>query len=168
MTPTSTLRKYRIPPGKSINVSPASRLKGEPFTLLTGPLPSGRVVTSDDVPEGKIASYVKSGFLIPLGEATPDATGIEAAVLGNDSVRENAGHQATMPLTKPEEVGMKPVKDSRIVHRTQWDTAPHKLEGKSLEVLNLMVKERDPRVAPFETVEEAMAQLTKDYKGPKG
>lgn len=166
--PPSTLRQYRIPPGKSINVTPpGSKIGQAGYTILTGPLPSGRVVTSDDVPEVKIAGYIKNGFLIPLGEATPDATGIEAAVLGIDSVREDVSHQRRMPLTKPEEVGAAPMK-TRMTFRSDWDTAPEKLLGKELETLNFMVKERDANIQPFETVEEAIAQLTKDYRGPKG
>ena len=165
--PPSTLRKYRIPPGRSINITPLSRKRsGVAFEVLTGRHPSGRVVTSNEVPAEYIAGYVKNGSLIPLGEATPDPTGIEGAVLGIDSVRNDYSHQREMPLTKPEEVDAKPMK--RVTHRSDWDTAPEKLLGKDLETLNYMVKERDPHMEPFETAEEAIAQLTKDYRGPKG
>lgn len=165
--PPSTLRKYRIPPGRSINVTPLSQKKpGVPMQLLTGKHPSGRLVTADDVPAEYIPGYVKNGSLIPLSEATPDLSGIEGAVLGIDSVRNDFAHQRELPLTKPEEVDAKPMK--KIQHRSDWDTAPEKLLGKDLETLNFMVKERDPNMAPFETTEEAIAMLTKDYRGPKG
>jgi len=44
-----------------------------------------------------------------------------------------------------------------------WKLDPAQLEGKPLQELNLMIKERDDSIEPFETVEEAIAQLSADH-----
>ena len=49
----------------------------------------------------------------------------------------------------------------------KWNVDPVTLSGKDLQHLNIMVLERDPTMTPFETIEEAAAQLTKDFKGTK-
>jgi len=49
----------------------------------------------------------------------------------------------------------------------KWNVDPVTLVGKDLQHLNIMVLERDPTMTPFETIEEAAAQLTKDFKGTK-
>lgn len=48
--------------------------------------------------------------------------------------------------------------------KTPWSTNPAELSETSLEDLNIMILERDPTIAPFETREEAVAQLTMDFK----
>lgn len=45
-----------------------------------------------------------------------------------------------------------------------WIMDPANLESKDLDELNVMIAERDPEIEPFQTVEEAKAQLTKDFK----
>lgn len=45
-----------------------------------------------------------------------------------------------------------------------WTLDPATLQKTSLEALNMKVKELDPKVKPFETREEAIAQLSADWK----
>lgn len=49
--------------------------------------------------------------------------------------------------------------------RGKWFHNPKELNGKDLKKLNLMVAAVDPTVEPFDTVEEAIAQLSEDWKG---
>ncbi len=45
----------------------------------------------------------------------------------------------------------------------KWGLDPDGLTGRTLEHLNLLVGERDPSMSPFETVEEAIAQLSSEF-----
>jgi hypothetical protein len=45
-----------------------------------------------------------------------------------------------------------------------WNLDPERLQGKTLEELNVMVKERDTGVPLFETIPEAVVFLSKDFK----
>lgn len=55
----------------------------------------------------------------------------------------------------------------RIEHApSRWTLDPETLKGKDLEQLNVMVKERDENERPFETVPEAVAFLSRDFKPP--
>lgn len=45
----------------------------------------------------------------------------------------------------------------------KWGLDPDGLTGHTLEHLNLLVGERDPAMPPFETVEEAIAQLSSEF-----
>lgn len=47
----------------------------------------------------------------------------------------------------------------------KWNINPASLVGKDIQQLNIMVLEREPTMTPFETIEEAAAQLTRDFKG---
>lgn len=46
-----------------------------------------------------------------------------------------------------------------------WRVSPTTLEQLTLEQLNIMVMELEPKMDPFETVEEAVGQLTMDWEG---
>ncbi|MFG0317080.1 MAG: hypothetical protein ACF8XB_07405 [Planctomycetota bacterium JB042] len=50
----------------------------------------------------------------------------------------------------------------------KWGLDPDGLTGLSLEQLNLLVRERDPDIEPFDTVEEAVVQLSHEYVAPTG
>lgn len=45
-----------------------------------------------------------------------------------------------------------------------WNLDPAALQGRDIANLNVLVKERDPSVAEFTTVEEAIAWLSQDFK----
>lgn len=47
---------------------------------------------------------------------------------------------------------------------THWVFDPKLLVGKSVDELNALILERDPKQTPFNTVEEAAAFLSADYK----
>ena len=46
-----------------------------------------------------------------------------------------------------------------------WQFDPAKLKKLDVEKLNLMIADIDSEVGPFETRDEALAQLTKDFQG---
>ena len=46
-----------------------------------------------------------------------------------------------------------------------WRINPAMIQQLNLDQLNIMVLELDPRMDPFETVEEATGQLTQDWTG---
>lgn len=50
---------------------------------------------------------------------------------------------------------------------TPWTLDPTSLNGKTLEQLNVMIQERDDKVEPFQTVEEASAWLSQDFTAKK-
>ena len=161
MTTASQTREFRIPPGRSINL----RMGG--LELKRGPC----VVSSDEVPAEMIPGYLEEGFLIPLRGAKPDLKGIEASIVTHDSVRtpEDRAEVARTPLTPFGDVGgsrIEPLK--RIRARSCWEHDPDTIRGRSLEEMNLMIVDLDPRIRPFETVEEAVAQLSADFQGKKG
>lgn len=162
MTTATQTRKYRIPPGKSIVVGQDGEGPTANYRFLSGP----RIVTSDQVPDHKIEGFVRNGFLIPITDAKPDLEGIQAQILGNDSVR---SLDSSLPLTRPEDVDdgkgkrMQPAK--RESRASIWDSNPEKLLGKSVDDLNAMIAERDPAHEGFETSEEAAAWLSQDYGG---
>ena len=45
----------------------------------------------------------------------------------------------------------------------KWTRNPERLEGLSLEKLNMLIREADPDMPEFESEEEAKAQLTLDW-----
>lgn len=47
----------------------------------------------------------------------------------------------------------------------KWTYDPRQLQGKTLQDLNLMVLAIEPTMTPFETIPEAAAQLTMNWKG---
>ena len=57
-----------------------------------------------------------------------------------------------------------PPTDEELKFKGKWYLDPVELQGWTLENLNLKVKEIDPDVEPFETSEEAIAQLTADFQ----
>lgn len=62
------------------------------------------------------------------------------------------------------EEALKPRKGKRIKQPKKWNKDPKALTMRTLEELNVMVGEVDPNVEPFETIEEAIAQLSKNYE----
>ncbi len=49
---------------------------------------------------------------------------------------------------------------------SKWIINPALLHAKDLNQLNVMIRERDPSIQPFETREEAIAFISQDYKPP--
>jgi len=66
------------------------------------------------------------------------------------------------PFIQPE-----PEKPKQPTYLTPWVINPEMLVSKDLESLNVMVVERDPSPTcpTFDTIEEAVAWLSQDYKG---
>ena len=46
-----------------------------------------------------------------------------------------------------------------------WNLDPAQLEGKSLDELNVMISERDPKIPELNDRDEAVAWLTQDFEG---
>lgn len=148
---------YKIPPHHAINVQTTP---GGPPILLRGPA----FLEGDKLPIAMVQGYVESGFLVPAGEPVlqpEDHDDIRGAIVGNDSVRPPEGAAATVPITSRADAEMKPEK--AIKHRTPWMEDPGRMRKKSLEQLNLMIRERAPDMTPFDTVDEAAAWLSQDF-----
>lgn len=116
----------------------------------------------DDCPEEAIRSWVNNEFAV---EATAPGTPAPGAVqkkYANAAELEKQGKGPSKPApTKPSSPGQKQAPPA-----AKWDLDPETLRGLPLEQLNLMVRERDPNVAPFDNVDEAIAQLSVEFRKP--
>lgn len=72
----------------------------------------------------------------------------------------------TQPAPKPEPAAPQPTQPPPPV--PVWNLDPEALKTKSLATLNVMIAERDPDKGPFDTEEEAIAQLTMDRPKTRG
>lgn len=119
-----------------------------------------------------------------LAEGFIEDTSPDAAALADNPVELPPGVERPTPLPTGEKVmgviverGSEPPRDLNPIRietkdkakpvtqlQSVWIMNPANLEGLDLNQLNIMVAERDPHVKPFDTVEEAKSQLTKDFK----
>lgn len=99
-------------------------------------------------------SLVVGGALIEAG-STFDHSDIRPAVM-DELIRDRKVEEVT------ERVAPKPFSKGPTTIG-KWNLDPATLSDKSIEQLNAMVLERDPKVKPFDTPEEAMAFLSSDF-----
>lgn len=64
--------------------------------------------------------------------------------------------QTSQPFVPPQQAGGQAL--------SKWNLDPATLHGKDLGQLNVMVLERDSTIAPFSTVQEAIVQLSRDWR----
>lgn len=110
---------------------------------------------SISVPDGQKSRDYKPGEEIPEGLISDEERDkhLEAGHLEYIAVMVNA------PLLTGEKI--------KAPQGSLWTVDPATLKGKDLKVLNAMIVERDPKQTPFETVEEAIAQLSLDFSKAK-
>lgn len=110
---------------------------------------------SISVPEGLKSRDYKPGEEIPEGAIAEDE--IEKHIASGHL--EYIAVMVSAPLLQGE-----PIKQSQ---GSLWTVDPATLKGKDLKQLNAMIVERDPKQTPFDTVEEAVAQLSIDFSKAK-
>ncbi len=59
----------------------------------------------------------------------------------------------------------KPFKEPTVLWTSKWNLDPEALKGKHIDVLNILVHERDSSLPEYETEEEAIAKLSQDFDG---
>lgn len=148
-------RLFRIPDGKCIVTSVSGRV----FNYKKGP----SIVREHEIDPKKVAGYIKSGFLVQLGDPNVDDESISSRLVTHDNVRPEGGPGAQVALTPHEIAGVQ--KPQRLKRRTAFNLDPVSLRGKSLEELNLMLIGIAPQLKPLDTIEAAIAKLSEDYGG---
>lgn len=154
---------YMVVTGKSVITRQQEHLLG------------GAVVPEEAFTEEGIANLVRAGFLRKATDPDPEPD--THPMLRPDSnlklgpsrewVEPKVGDSPPPPINYDEP----PVTETKPQVDTPWSLDPRMLEGKTIEQLNVMILERDPHAfgdeGPYETVEEAVAHLTRDVSGPK-
>ncbi|MCP4897877.1 MAG: hypothetical protein GY906_12970 [bacterium] len=112
------------------------------------------VVKKDNVGDGSNPSMTTTADI--EGAEKSDKTVVAGAGGGEGTVS-----QGTVEKTEEQPAG------EPLVHEGKWNINPAALASKSLDALNLMVIGRDETIDPFETVEEAAAFLSQDWREPK-
>ena len=97
---------------------------------------------------GRLQLFPGDDLVGPLGEAQAQ----EHVKSGFAVVVPDAPDAPSETTTKPPDLSAK-----------KWGMDPDGLTGHTLEHLNLLVRERDPSIEPFATVEEAIAQLSSEF-----
>lgn len=107
-----------------------------------------------NVPEERIKDLLKRGLIkkITLKEAKTLDT-------------ENQETKRILDEAKKEKLKPDKNKKRRLNRVGRWNINPRTLVGKTLDQLNIMIAERDPKVGRYETIPEAVGQLTKDFRG---
>lgn len=133
---------------------------------------AGEMLPAKDFNKKQIDEHLRSGYIEEAKEATAD-TGVQGLAPGQvampplpgldssdkdkartDGIKvNNSGAGITTTSTPPE------IKQDKSL----WVFDPQSLAGKTLDQLNTLVKETDPKVEPFTTVEEAIAFLSQDF-----
>jgi len=136
---------------------------------------AGSLITTDKhMTKADCEGHVKSGHLIPVAEAADPTPGDANLLVENapgvqtptplkssedekDQVRTNAV-KVESGITKIETLPEKKVQQVK----TLWNFDPKRIAKKGVDELNVMILERDDKVVPFETKEEALAFMTQD------
>lgn len=90
---------------------------------------------------------------------------IEAGKVEEVEVQEDPKGNVVAPPVTGNEVAPGP-SSKEIDTSKKWNYNPDELDALDLETLNLRVMETDPRVGPFDSVGEAIAQLSADFNAP--
>lgn len=103
-------------------------------------------VVSTDIPG--FAHHLRDGYIVVRGTDETEIGGPPALGVDQD-----------MPDgAKAESITLKAV--------GKWNLDPAICEKKTLEQLNVLVREKDASIAPFETKTEALSQLCQDFQKP--
>lgn len=109
---------------------------------------------------GRTRKVIKPGELIPDGMLPPES--IPSLLKSGHICRvaESAESPDHVPgLDQSTILGS----DGEVKLRSKWDLDPEGLTGMDLDQLNVLVAERDSKVEPFETAEEARDWLSQDF-----
>jgi len=103
---------------------------------------------------------VKNGKKVNLQNVAIDSDNLEEVGLTRADFEEllTSGHLVNVDDSPPEAPPLNTLKA-----RGKWRFDPAVLETKTLEQLNVMAKEIDPDIEPFEDLDEALAVMSTDF-----
>ena len=119
--------------------------------------------------EDTLKAHIKSGFVVPKNAGRTDEPPRSEDKMP-PLVAHNQDDTSSKPVTKDGGTGESKVLVKEIaqnqVHQRQtvWTLDPSTLKNLTLPELNVMIGERDPNIKPFETQEEAIAQLSAEFR----
>jgi len=148
---------------------------------------SGTVITDADLPSQLIQEHLRSGFLLPVNapeipDAIPGVVSIKPpsieTIIGKDSrplvisgQSGNGKDARALQITEDEAAAKKKAADEAAASGNKgpdlspWVLDPEELaKNDDLTALNVMILERDPDAKPLETIEEARAFLSQDFR----
>lgn len=155
----------------------------------------GSVVTEGELSKGQMEEHIRSGHAEPVNlgsspvpdqlvERPPGMVDMPGVSSSEDQVIILRDASAPVTAFGKKDPGPGPIivtgdektvqqsvkltgkKDKAAKQRTSiWDLDPTNLGDKKLDDLNAMILERDDSIDPFDTVEEAIAHLSRDYRG---
>lgn len=98
------------------------------------------------MPFKNMVDHIKSGFVVELD--TPDPLPEEQ-------------RKFVEPIASDQDLA---VQGTKLQAVGKWALDPKALKGKTLDQLNVMVKERDAQLKPFEKTEDAIERLSSDFR----
>ncbi len=131
-----------------------------------GLLKPGDEVKPEHLNEKQLGEKIRTGYVVTQHRTSPRLDP-EAFVenppgkVDNPPVNLTGKTKEERPITVADRA---PV--PRLPRVSLWDLDPDGIRGSSLDSLTVMVSERARTVDPFETTEEAIAQLSQDYVAP--
>ena len=126
-------------------------------------LTEGTILRDGELSDGELAHFVKQGL---IQEAIDDVPTHNAPPPAKPAANTNTQTDTKPPAKEPEPPVSKPQ------HPANWGYSPEMLKGKTLEELNILIRDHAERlkildVPPmFETVEEAISLLGMDLNKP--
>ena len=108
----------------------------------------------DTIPEEAIKDLLDRGLIRKI--SVKEATNLD---------EENAEKARLLQEAKKAKLNPDKDKTKKLARVGRWNINPRTLVGKNLDQLNIMIAERDTKAPRFETLEEAAAFLTKDFRG---
>ena len=157
------LNKNRNPliPGTVVKVVESRR---EPKTGVEGRYTDG------EIPVDLAQRWIKCGAAEIVGaEAISDPIKLGSA---QDIMKPTNDQVAPLPSENAvSETGSNPTKPITVTAQSPWSIDPDGLRGMLVAELNAMIADRlddnaRPEFKPYETAEEAIAHLSRDFKGP--
>jgi hypothetical protein len=111
------------------------------------------------LPDG-LGSIIVNGAIYNAGMELPNNIPSEICedYLQRELIVESATAQKKTPYINPEwRKRLKPI--------SKWNINPADLIGKTLMQLNIMILEKDESLEPFDSMDDAIEYLSKDYEG---
>lgn len=140
---------------KGLLLTPGQEIPGN-LSALPELIRSGHVVKTE-ARDGSAEGEPKDVHEPPT--IRPDTVVSEDGVPPPFTLKASTGPIEITAMAKPEAPAA-----PKAVSPGKWSLDPATLAGKPLEALNVMVLDKDPSIAPFETIGEAIAQLSLDFK----
>lgn len=165
--------QYRVARGRTVLLDKAPAGSGSPL-LKEGSILTREMIDANKITDKWLADQHRDGFVEPVTQtqfvshpnSEPNHPGALPTLDGNARVAiSDPGRapgqstpgglsQTVTPFSPPPQPGGLSI----------WNLDPATLHGKDLGQLNVMVLERDPSVPPFNTIQEAISFLCRDFR----